>query len=82
MPAAELRASVARADFARQRMPCELDVRNVARRVPRGLEGKNREQQINVAADALDSITAPRPELRTDVINDAQAPPPEEAREA
>src|SRR5687767_7746408 len=57
------------------------DVRDAARGVPLALEGEDGEQEVYVAPHLTDAVRAPGPELRADVVDDAQPPPAQSARE-
>ena len=73
MARAELFARVARRGRARERVADELDLGDAARRVPFALEGEDGEHQVNVAPHLPDSVRAPGPELRADVVDDFEA---------
>src|SRR5215208_2806214 len=81
MPRAELFTRPTRGDRARERVADELDVPDAARGVPPALEGQDGEQEVYVAPHLPDAVRAPGPELRADVVDDADAAAPERARE-
>src|SRR5947209_16197904 len=49
-----------------------FNLRHVARGQPFRFKRKNGKQQVDVAAHLLRAIRTPRPNLRTDVVNNAQ----------
>src|ERR687883_1322700 len=73
MAQAELFKALASTDCACKRVAHELDVVYAARLVPTLFKGKNRQQQVNVAPYISQAVRAPGPNLRADVVDDAQA---------
>src|SRR5437868_10876201 len=53
-------------------MSDKLYVLDTVSAIPLAFERKNRQQEIDVALNLADATRPPRPELRTDVVNDFQ----------
>nr|AIA12120.1 Unknown Function [uncultured bacterium] len=69
----ELFTAHARMDGFGKRVAHKLHVINAPLLIPLALEGKNREQQVNVAPNVSHAMRAPSPELRADVVDDARS---------
>src|SRR6185436_7425257 len=59
-------------NFTGKWMPNKLNMLHFTGFVPGSFKGKNREQQIYIAFDILQTARAPGPELRADVIDNFQ----------
>src|SRR5438270_10788809 len=66
---------------AGQRMTHVFDICDAAFSVPTFFEWQNRKQEIDVALYVSRAIRPPRPQLRADVINDADAVPVKPTRQ-